>query len=546
MADSSKESNERRVLSRRKLLGGAAAGVAAGAVGSFSSITKAWGAPAVPKGAVQEMTADVVVAGAGIGGLTAAVRSLHQGASVILLEKAEQPGGTTAHSEGGLANHEYEHMRNNSPDGDPVVQRAIYDNIERFFGFMEEIDAPITRPGEPAAMVGAQQISDGERRGRVIPPVVWVRYMVGELEDRGGTLLTETPMTRIMTNDRREVVGVLAEGPDGPVRIRTKAVVVATGGWAHNAKMVNEHITREQIWQRNVSNGRETPLFTGDGYFLASQLGAAPSKGGWDAFYGYSLPARPGRPVEPMANVSIYHAHFGVGLNLYGRRYADESGGKWGSRPRDQFTGRSAQILNQEGCRQVEASTIHIWDEVINRERACAECALGGSDRWLAYREVGAPVAQADTLSELADQIERWGRGTPAQTIMEEVTQYNQAAEAGRAWALPIPKTGAENGHANPLTTGPFYAVLGTAAITATYGGLRADSQGRVLDRFDRPIRGLFAAGVDIGGYSTYAYLGNLLIGGSFGYLSGTNAPRVPEPSGGWAVAPWMGASVPT
>ncbi len=529
--DSQDDSKSGSVLSRRRLLGGMAAGVTAGAVGSFVKATEALSAPAVPRKTVQEMTADVVVAGAGMGGLTAAVRAQSEGARVILLEKGEQPGGTCAHSEGGIANSDYEDMRRNSPDGDPVVQRSVYDNIEPFYAFMEEIHAPMTPPVAGMELGGQQA---GSRQGRTIPPVVWVRFMVGELEDGGGTLLTETPITGIQSNDRREVVGVLAEGPNGPIRIRTKAVVVATGGWAHNAQMVTQHITRQQVWQRNVSNGRDTPLFTGDGYHLASQLGAAPSKGGWDSFYGYSLPARPGRPVEPMANVSMYHAHYGVALNLYGRRYADESGGKWGTRG-PEFTRRSAQIQNNEGCRQVEATSIHIWDEVVNRERACAECFLGGADRYLAYESAGAPVARADTLSELADLIEGWGRGTPAETVREEMEQYNQAAANGRAWALPVPKTGADRDHANPLTTGPFYAVLGTAGITATYGGLRADSQGRVLDRFDRPIRGLYAAGVDIGGFSTYAYLGNLTIGAAFGYASGTHSARQPDPSGGWA-----------
>jgi len=531
MAGSSNGSGK-LLVSRRKLLGGAAVGVAAGAVGSLERVTQAWGTPLVRR-PLQEMTADVVVAGAGMGGLTAAVRAAHSGARVILLEKAEQPGGTCAHSEGGVANSEYEDMRRNSPDGDPVVQRTVYDNIEHFYAFMDQIGAPITQPVSGMTLGGQQQ--GGTRQGRTIPPVVWVRFMLGELEDKGGQLLTQTPITRLLSNDHREIIGVEAEGPNGPVRIRTKAVILATGGWVHNANMVNENITREQVWQRNVSNGRSTPLFTGDGFFLASQLGAAPSKGGWDAFYGYSLPARPGRPVEPMANGSLYHAHYGVGLNLYGYRYTDESGGKWGTRPREEFTRRSAQISNNEGARQPEASTIHIWDETINREQACADCALGGSDRFRAYRQVGAPVAHADNLQELANQIEAWGRGTPSERIMQQLTDYNAAAQAGKTWALPVPKTGADVGHAKPLTDCPYYAVLGTTGITATYGGLRAGSGGEVLDRFDRPIRGLYAAGIDIGGFSTYAYLGNLTIGAAFGYISGTNAAKQPEPTGGWS-----------
>lgn len=530
MADNSNGSG--KLISRRSLLGGAVAGVGAGALGSVSSATNAFAAPAYVTGKVQEMVADVVVAGSGMGGMSAAVRAAHQGARVILLEKAPQVGGTASHSEGGVANSEYDDMRLNSPEGDPVVQRNVYDNVEKWYSFMEEIGAPLTRAIEGMRLGGQQQ--GGQRQGRTIAPIIWVRFMAGELERLGGTILTDTPITRLHANGNREIVGAEAEGPNGHIRIRTKAVILATGGWMHNREMVTAHITRHQVWQRNVSHDdRTTPLFTGDGFHLASELGAAPSRAGWDSFYGYLLPAHPGHPREPMANGSLYNAHYGVALNLYGYRFADESGGKWGTRGRDRFTRRGAQMIANEAAREVEASAISIWDERINREYACADCALGGADRYLEYQAAGSPVARADTIEELARQIEGWNRGTPAERIVQQVREYNQAAANGKAWALPVPKTGAEFGHVEPLQGG-LYAVLGTAGMTATFGGLRVNSNGEVRDRNDRPIRGLFAAGIDIGGFSEYAYLGNLTLGASHGYLSGTNAAKQPEPSGGW------------
>jgi succinate dehydrogenase/fumarate reductase flavoprotein subunit len=534
MSDDLKGLDLAAAISRRAWLGGVAAGIGAGALSGTVNPASAWGAPAIRIRKVQEYTADVVVAGAGMGGLSAAVRAAHSGAKVILLEKAPQVGGTVAHSEGGVANSEYDHMRLNSPDGDPVVQRNVYDNVERWYGFMEEIGAPITRAVE-GMRLGGQQQGATARQGRTIAPVVWVRFMAREFQRLGGTILTETPITRLRANGLREIVGVEAEGPQGPVHIRAKAVVLATGGWMHNDKMVNENITRHKIWQRNVSHNRAVPLFTGDGFHAAQELGAAPSRGGWDAFYGYLLPAHPGQPQEPMANYSLYHANYSVLLNLYGFRFTDESGGKWGSRPRERFTARGAWVTANETAREAEASAVAIWDEVVNREYACADCVLGGADRYASYSAVGAPVARADTLEELASQIEAWGRGTPAERVIHQVREYNAAAAADKAWALPVPKTGADFGHVRPLNQGPFYAILGTPGITSTYGGLRVNSNGEVLDRYDRPIRGLFAAGVDIGGFSTYGYLGNLTLGASHGYLSGMNAARQPDPSGGWA-----------
>ena len=103
-------------------------------------------------------------------------------------------------------------------------------------------------------------------------------------------------------------------------------------------------------------------------------------------------------------------------------------------------------------------------------------------------------------------------------------------------WALPIPKTITEQ--AVPLQQPPYYAVLMQTGITATYGGLRVNAQGQVLSRSLRPIRGLYAAGVDIGNHSNYVYLGNLGVGATFGYISGPNAAKQPEPQGGWETGP--------
>ncbi len=505
-------------VSRRRFLGGTVAGVAAGAWGGALAGT------AQAQTAVQEIRTDVVICGSGIGGLTAAVRAQQAGASVIVLEKAYEPGGTTVHSEGVVWTSEsYEQIRETAPHGDPVVQRTIFDNLPRAFDFYDDLGAPLGA-GRP-----------GSTRSRQIPPVAWVNFMVDEFERGGGTLMVETAMLRLLTNRQYEVIGVLAEGEQGLIRILANAVIVATGGWAGSAQLVTQNITRYfgSLHQRNASFGGRKPLLTGDGFWAASQIGAAPTEEGWDSFYGHGMPARPTQQMKnPLTNYSTYHGNWSVVVNLRGRRFADETQGKQDGPPR----GGGEQLINQEMARQPEATSVYIWDEPINARRACAACGLGDIDKFVAFKNIGGAVATANTLQELTKQMEAWGRGIPAEVVSQQLDEYNQAAENGKAWALPIPKTITQQ--AVPLKQPPFYATLVQTGITATYGGLTVNAQGQVLSRSLRPIRGLYAAGVDIGNHSNYVYLGNLCVGAAFGYISGPNAAKQPAPQGGWETGP--------
>ena len=81
-----------------------------------------------------------------------------------------------------------------------------------------------------------------------------------------------------------EIIGVLADGPRGVIRIYAKAVVLATGGWASNAQLMQANISRyfASMRQRNAA-GAGKPPFLGDGLFAALQLGGQLSTGGFDS-----------------------------------------------------------------------------------------------------------------------------------------------------------------------------------------------------------------------------------------------------------------------
>ncbi len=69
---------------------------------------------------------NLVVVGAGMGGLVAANRGLDRGLSVCLVEASERPGGSMKFS-GGIVwtANDRDTLRRIAPDGDPALQAAL-------------------------------------------------------------------------------------------------------------------------------------------------------------------------------------------------------------------------------------------------------------------------------------------------------------------------------------------------------------------------------------------------------------------------------------
>ena len=77
-----------------------------------------------------------------------------------------------------------------------------------------------------------------------------------------------------------------------------------------------------------------------------------------------------------------------------------------------------------------------------------------------------------------------------------------------------------------PINEPPYEAFVTTTGVTFTFGGLKIDDKGNVLDSNDRSINGLFAAGELVGGlfYENYPGGSGLMAGAVYGKISGENA----------------------
>ncbi|MGH2761349.1 MAG: FAD-dependent oxidoreductase, partial [Thermoleophilaceae bacterium] len=88
---------------------------------------------------------DLVVAGAGMAGLAAAAEARRLGASPVVLEKLERPGGSMRLSSGVVWRHrDFERFRTECPEGDAELQWLLFEGLDEDLRWLESLGAPVT------------------------------------------------------------------------------------------------------------------------------------------------------------------------------------------------------------------------------------------------------------------------------------------------------------------------------------------------------------------------------------------------------------------
>ena len=226
--------------------------------------------------------ADLVVAGAGMAGLAAAAEARSLGASVVVYEKRELPGGSSILSSGYVWRHRrFEDFRAECPGGDEALQRLVFDRLDDDLRWLESLGAPIRsrETGNPRT-TGVRIDTPGT---------------IDALVRAGGELRAGEP---------------LRELPDG------MPAILATGGFPANRDLLAQHVTpeAEHLMRRAASGGE------GDGLRMAIDAGAETSAG-LGEIYGRNMPATD-RAIPPAdwPRMAQRYARFAEVTNSEGER----------------------------------------------------------------------------------------------------------------------------------------------------------------------------------------------------------------------------------
>jgi fumarate reductase flavoprotein subunit len=230
-------------------------------------------------------TYDVLVVGGGGAGLAAAVAAAERGASVALVERQDDLGGTTAYSVGSLTAADTPLQRSKGIHDDPA------ELVEDMWAFDPELldgDAPELRrlyAVESARtydwLVDHGVVFSGPypepphrvpRMHNVIPNSRSYIARLSSAAKRAGVhirLLTE--VTRLLTDGDGRVTGMETSGPSGTGQLLARrGVILASGDFSGNATMRKEHLPESAHGAIPINAGA-----LGLVHQMAAEIGAA-------------------------------------------------------------------------------------------------------------------------------------------------------------------------------------------------------------------------------------------------------------------------------
>jgi succinate dehydrogenase/fumarate reductase flavoprotein subunit len=290
----------------------------------------------------------------------------------------------------------------------------------------------------------------------------------------------------------------------------TKGVVIASGGFEWNARMV-AHFLRGPL-----SAPATPPWNTGDGIRMGIGVGA--NIGNMNEAAWFPVIRIPGEEYDghPLSRLIVEERSKpgSIVVNRRGRRFVNEASSY------DDFA-RSFHVFDGEAYDYANLPAYLVFDERF-RGRYNVTTAMPGDapPAWFTTGETPAALARALGIDgrELDGTIARFNataaRGEDPD-FRRGTSAYDQAN--GDPDHRPNPCLG-------PLDTPPFFAVELLPGSVSTKGGLLCDADARVLDVADHPIPGLYACGsamassVGIG----YPGAGGMLGPGmTFGFIAG-------------------------
>jgi tricarballylate dehydrogenase len=485
-------------------------------------------------------SSDVVIVGGGNAALCAALAAAESGVSVLVLERAPEAecGGNSRFTAGAFrcVYDGVEDLKALMPDltaeeiantdFGTYTQDAFFDDMGRVTEYRtdpELCELLVTRSKETMRWMRSKGIRFAPIYGRQAFKVdgkfkfwggltveAWgggpalVEGLTTAAKKNGITLAYEARAMALIADDDG-VRGVRVRYQGKTTNVASRAVVLAAGGFQANAEMRTRYLGPG--WE--LAKIRGTRFNTGDGIRMALDVGAQPT-GNWSGCHavGWDRNAPEFGDLSVGDNFQKHSYPFSIMLNANGERFVDE-----GADFRNYTYAKYGRVIlmqpGQFAWQVFDKKVLHLQRDE--------------------YRIKRVTKVRADTLEELVGKLDDVNPDKALATIkaynaaVHKEVPFNPNIKDGRGTVgLAI----AKSNWANTIDEPPFEAFAVTCGVTFTFGGLKIDTSGRVIDTDGHVISGLYAAGELVGGLFYFNYPGGtgLMAGAVVGKVAGTAA----------------------
>ncbi|WOC32918.1 MULTISPECIES: FAD-dependent oxidoreductase [Caproicibacterium] len=445
---------------------------------------------------MKQIQTDVAVVAGGPAGLAAAITAGENGLKAVILEKSNTTGGAANMGMGplGIGTEIQKKMFN-----DITVEEALEEHMEYTHYHVDEdlVQIYFNKSADTIAWLQEMGVEfagayryfrESAATWHIVKPENGVigpraasamaKAMTERAKELGAEIYLETPATDLIVEDGR-VCGVLASDASGETyEIRSKAVVVCTGGFGNNAEMIKREF--------DLNLGKDyfpfrIPGITGDGLRMMWKAGA--KKWGANIETIYQVPDN--------LNWFLIDAVLrqpNLLINQNGDRFMNE--GQMGNTT---YTGNAIGmqsghyaycIMDEAILKRYKKNGPDIFDIVHPADAFLAfdqEAQKAQDAHYEGYIE-------AKTVEELAEKL-----GIAADKLQDTLDEYNDFCDFGVDEQFHKPQKYLHPIHGKgKYLVGKFY--LGAYG---TVGGVRVNKYCEVLDADLKPVPGLFSAGSD-------------------------------------------------
>lgn len=454
---------------------------------------------------------DVVIIGSGFAGLAAAIEAHNAGASVVVLEKMNAPGGNSIISDGGIA-----------AAGTAMQKKlGIIDSPELMYRDMLKAGLGINHPDLVKVVTEKSNevlqwsidylgvkyldrldIFGGHSVPRCYTPIgvsgsAIIKQQLVKLSELGIKVRVRTYFKTFVRDAGGRVCGIIvregynhknpSSGVDKHIRAK-KAVILATGGFGSDLSF---RVAQDPRLTKEIDTTNK-PFATAEALREALKIGATPVHLSHIQLGPWASPDEKGYGVAPgFADYILFQ--YGILLD-----------------PRT-----NKRFVNELADRKT------VSDAILNLGSPCIGIADTHAVRrsgWNIDRCLKKGVVR--TFNRLQDLASFYKLSyTDLQSTIEK---FNKCVEARHDDEFDKPILP----DATPISFPPYYGIRLWPKVHHTMGGVQINVKGQVIDLEQNPIKGLYAAGEVVGGIHGACRLGSCAITDClvFGRITGRNA----------------------